>query len=171
LNGTVEDWRLSLHQSILLERYITFLESVRQWHDEGQRTVPLVEVIELLIPCILHCENRVGEKILTILLRRQLDHFAGPKMDFIQQMDATFQTKILGTETAPAHWKLKHSKDNNGQIILEPLQICNQIARKMINNIEITVEASVPISEDDFRHNFILAVGSYRDAMNLLTMH
>jgi hypothetical protein len=111
LHGTLEDWRLSLYQSISLEQYITFLESARQWDEEGQKTVALMKVIELLIPCILHCENRVGEKILTILLRRQLDHFPGPKIDFIQRMDATFKTKILGTEFSPAHWNVKHSKD------------------------------------------------------------
>ncbi len=51
-----------------MERCIGMLERVQIWKDEGRETVPLVEVIELLIPCILHLENRVGEKMITIIL-------------------------------------------------------------------------------------------------------
>jgi hypothetical protein len=170
LHDTLEDWRLSLYQSISLEEYITFLESIRQWDEEGRKTVVLVKVIELLIPCILHCKNRVGEKKLTILLWRQLDHFPGPKIDFIQRMDATFKTQILGTEISSAHWNIKHSKDNNGQIIIKPLQVRNQIAWKMISNIEKNVDAAVPIVDNEFGDKFILGVESYREVMSLLTM-
>jgi len=41
---------------------------VRQWKEEGRETVPLVELVELLIPCILHLKNGVGEKMITIIL-------------------------------------------------------------------------------------------------------
>jgi hypothetical protein len=98
LHGTLEDWRLSLYQSISL------MEWYRQWNDEGQKTVALMKAIELLIPCILHCKNHVGEKILTILLWRQLDHFPGPKMDFIQRMDTTFKTQIQHMKQAERNW-------------------------------------------------------------------
>jgi hypothetical protein len=171
LHGTVEDWRLSLYQAVVMERYISYLEKVRKWNDDGRLTVPLVEVIELLIPCILHCENRVGEKILSIIMRRQLDHFRGPKIDFIQSMEKTYQTEVLGTEISPAHWKLKYSKDKDGQIQLEPLQVRNQTARKMIKKIDKIVEAAVPIADNEFGHKVIAAVTSYTEAMCLLTKH
>ncbi len=54
-----------LRSCIEMESRIKFLRSVQKWHEDGKTTVPLVEFIELLIPCILHLENRVGEKILT----------------------------------------------------------------------------------------------------------
>jgi len=68
LNGCLEDWHRSLFECVQLERSILVLENVKKWHEQGLESVPLVDVIELLIPCILHCENRVGEKNLTILL-------------------------------------------------------------------------------------------------------
>jgi len=64
LYGRLEDWRTSLYQAIMLERYIDYLVKVKEWHDSGLETVPLVDIIELRIPRILHCENCIGEKFL-----------------------------------------------------------------------------------------------------------
>jgi len=46
-----------------------FSQSVKKLHEDGRTTVPLVEFVEFLIPCILHLENRVGEKLITMILR------------------------------------------------------------------------------------------------------
>ncbi len=67
-----------------MEQSFESLEKVKEWHEQGRETAPLVEVVELLIPCILHCENRVAEKNLAILLRRQLNQFRGPKVEFVE---------------------------------------------------------------------------------------
>jgi hypothetical protein len=60
-------------QVISVSMEIFFLQKVRSWNEEGRETVPLVEVVELLAPCILHLENRTGEKIITIIIRKGLD--------------------------------------------------------------------------------------------------
>jgi hypothetical protein len=171
LHGRLEDWRMRLYQAVTLERSIDYLEKVKEWYESGLETVPLVDVIELLIPCILHCENRVGEKILTIILRRQLDQFRGPKASFVERMDLSFRTEVLGSDVSPSHWRLKHSKDPDGKILLEPIQVRNQIARKMIAKIDVIVEAAVPDSDQDFRAKVISAVSAYKEAISLLTMH
>jgi len=59
----VQEWHSILCSSVSMERYIALLEQVRKRHEMGRDTAPLVEVIELLIPCILHLENRIGEKL------------------------------------------------------------------------------------------------------------
>jgi hypothetical protein len=93
LHGTqVEEWRSLLRSSVAMEKYIYFLEQVRRWNDVGQETVPLVKVVELLIPCILHLENHIGEKIITIILRKGLDAFQGRKEDYISMF---FKKKFL----------------------------------------------------------------------------
>jgi hypothetical protein len=66
--NSLEEWREMLQSCIEIESHIKFLHNVQKWHEDGKTTVPLVEFIELLIPCILHLENRVGEKILTTIL-------------------------------------------------------------------------------------------------------
>jgi hypothetical protein len=171
MNGRLDDWRTALQECVALEKALTHLEMVKKWHESGLVTVPLVDIIEILIPCILHCENRVGEKIITILLWRQLDQYIGPKMDFIDSMDRMFQSKVLGSMTSPSHWRLKHSKDSEGQIRIEPLQVRNQTVRKMIESIDIIVEDEIPRCDHAFGAKLISAVGSYREAMKLLTAH
>jgi hypothetical protein len=171
MNSRLEDWRSALRECVQLENAIRALEKVKQLYASGRETVSLVEVVELLIPCILHCENRVGEKLITIFLQRQLDAFNGPKMEFIDRMDATFQTMVLGSVTSPAYWRLKHSKDSDGQVRLESLQVRNQTARKIIASSDIIVEDAVPESDSGFKAKVISAVTSYREAMKLLTLH
>jgi hypothetical protein len=78
---------------------------------------------------------------------------------------------VVGTVTLPSHWRLKHSKNAEGQIQIDPLQARNQTARKMIQSIEIIVEDAVTKGDHAFKANIISAVGAYREAMNLLTMH
>jgi polyhydroxyalkanoate synthesis regulator protein len=160
-----------LKACVAMERAIFYLEQVKKWYESGRLTIPIVEIIEILIPCILHCENRVGEKIITIILRRQLDKFSGQKMDFIDAMDETFQTKVLGSVTSPSHWRLKHSKDSDGQLKLESLQVRNQTVRKMLDSIDIIVEDAVGDSDDEFKTKMIFAVASYKEAMKILTTH
>jgi hypothetical protein len=70
MHGRLHDWHMALKEFVVLEKALHYLELVRKWHESGRVSVPLVEVIEILISCIFHCENRVGEKIITILLRR-----------------------------------------------------------------------------------------------------
>jgi hypothetical protein len=62
----VEEWQSILRESVIMEAKISCLLKVWQWKTDGVETVPLVEVVELLIPCILHLENHVGEKVITI---------------------------------------------------------------------------------------------------------
>ncbi len=75
--------------------------------------MPLVEVMELLIPCILHLENRVGEKILSTIIKKGIDlHDTSPKEDFITQLSRTFQTVVFGTQESPLQWQLRYKKEN-----------------------------------------------------------
>jgi hypothetical protein len=71
----LEEWRLLLRQSVAMEKYISYLLNVCKWKNEGRKTVSIVEVVELLIPCDLHLENRVGEKLIAIILRKGLDTY------------------------------------------------------------------------------------------------
>jgi hypothetical protein len=79
-----------------------------------------------------------------------LHQFRGPKVDFVKATETVLQTAVLGTAPSPSHWKLKHSKDPDGQIFLEPIQVRNQIARKMIQKIDVITEAAVPEGDHIF---------------------
>jgi hypothetical protein len=73
--------------------------------------------------------------------------------------------------TSPSHRRLKHSKDSDGQLKLESLQVRNQTVRKMLDSIDIIVEDAVGESDDEFKTKMIFAIASYKEAMKILTTH
>jgi hypothetical protein len=169
--GRLEDWRMALFQSVQMERSIESLKKVKKWHEQGRETAPLVEVIELLIPCILHLESRVAKKVLNILFRQKLNEFHRPKIKFLKSLETVLQTAVSGTIPSPSHWRLKHSKDANGQIILDPIQVRNLIGLKMMKKVYIIVEVATADGDDYFRLKFLVAVQAYKEGISLLTMH
>lgn len=86
---------------------------MRAWKEQDRESVPLVEVIEVLIPCILHLENHVGEKIMTIIIRKALDEYWGQKEAFLAHMNNIFKTRVLGSDQCPSQWNIPFSKDDN----------------------------------------------------------
>ena len=166
------DWRSALCMSVAMEKYIKYLENVRQWNEDGRDTVPLIEILELLIPCILHLENRVGEKMVTTIIRKGLDLYdSGPKEEFILTLQHTFQTKIFGSDLSPSHWKMRYKKETGtGNIKLEAIQVRNNAARACINSIdqiiELALHGNVMMST-----TLIEACSKHQQAMKLLTSH
>jgi len=106
-------WRQQLRASVALEARINLLNKVRQWKNDGILIVPLVEFVELLILCILHLENRAGEKILTMILKNATELCGSSKKRFIDSLEAFFQMELLGSPTSPAHWTLPREGRND----------------------------------------------------------
>ena len=104
------------------------------------------------IPCILHCENSVGIKLLTMLLiegfsnaqhggifsqfQSKADHIQA----FAERVQYIFSTSILGDDDGPAQWCLPMNGDgkNVGIICLD-----NNRIRKVIGNFELLVDVAV----------------------------
>lgn len=131
LGSNLEDSHAALHCCITMENYIKFLLQVKEWNSNGRTTVPLVEVIEILIPCILHLENRADEKIITSILCYAFNEFmatcsteAGART-FLNMIQDVFQKHILGTVESPSQWKLRWSKGQDG-IVIDSVQVRNK---------------------------------------------
>lgn len=74
------DWQEALQASVAVERRLSLLLKLKEWHDQVKQNTPLIEYVELPIRCLLR--------------------------DFIENMQNVFQREILGTEHQPSHWKL-----------------------------------------------------------------
>jgi hypothetical protein len=96
--------------------------------------------MELLIPCILHLENRIGEKIITIIFRRAWNDCRGRKDEFISQINGAFQTKVLGTEDSPSQWKIPVSKDSEQNLTIEHIQVGKNGARCIVDGMDTIIE-------------------------------
>ncbi len=109
LYGNMEERRIRLEKLLIVEQKIDLISQAVLRGDEGKEAAMLL--ISQAIPCILHLENRVGEKLVTVLLAmaankyqersncRTLTRFA----NIIQDI---FNTRILGSFTRPSQWKL-----------------------------------------------------------------
>ena len=127
------------------------------------------------VPCILHRENRVGIKLLTMLL---LEGFSNAQLGYIfsqirsemdrikafaERVQEIFNTYILGDEDGPAQWTLSMTDDgkNVGMICLD-----NNHIRKVIDQFEILVDVAV---RDDARiQKYNYCIPQYRSGMELL---
>jgi hypothetical protein len=169
--GTVDDWRDSLRHCVLLERRIEFLVTVRQWYDEGVDKVPLIAFIELLIPCILHLENRVGEKIINMIIRFGFQKRQQSPTEFIRNLQQLFRTEVLGTPECPSQWKVPFSTDSDGSVKIEPIQERNTVIRAMLKEVERIAEGCIPDNEREFKDKLAQACSKYAEAMKILTTH
>lgn len=167
----VTEWREMLRDCVQLEKKIQFLLTVRQWHQEGIEKVPLVEFVELLIPCILHLENRVGEKIVNMIIRLGLEKSKQTASAYIAELQEVFRKEVLGSAESPSQWKVPFKKDSDGSVQLEPIQERNTVVRGMLHCIDKITEGAIPEGEQAFKAKLIFACAKYTDAMKILTAH
>jgi len=172
IRGTgVDEWRELLRLCIKLETKIQFLLTVRQWYDEGIEKVPLVAFVELLVPCILHLENRVGEKIINMIIRYGFQKRQQSPAQFIEQLQQVFRTEVLGSVGCPSQWKIPFTRESDGSVKIDPIQERNTMIRGMVNNVEKIVEGAIPENELEFKERLKLACSKYSEAMKILTTH
>ena len=127
------------------------------------------------IPYILHCENRVGLKILFMLLHEGYSnvlngtlfaHIRGENnriVAYAQEIERILNTYILGDEDGPAQWVLPMDKDKKtvGVICLD-----NNRIRKILNRFETLVAASITDESRVIKYN--TSISNYRKGMCIL---
>jgi hypothetical protein len=76
LSGNLSERRLWLRQHLTLEECVQSIQEAIQRTNEGKEAALIL--IKQTVPCIMHMENRVGERIITVAIsigatRFQLD--------------------------------------------------------------------------------------------------
>jgi hypothetical protein len=150
LYANVEERRKRLEKLLIVEQKIDLIHQAVLRGDEGKEAAMLL--ISQAIPWILHLENRVGEKLVTVLLAmaankfqqrsncRTLTHFANIVQDL-------FNTKILGSFTQPSQWKLPMSAKGD---TVAKVSLSNKKNRLVVDNIThlISFTFSNPADEE-----------------------
>jgi hypothetical protein len=170
--GELEDLRARLQTELTTEH------KLRQYLKKLEHCTTLEQALIVLlhkIPCILHCENRVGLKLLSMLLQ---EGFANVKKGYLfghirsekerisayaQRIENILNTVILGDEDGPAQWALPYDAENKtvGIICLD-----NNRIRKILMEYELIVQASVTDPERSFKYG--TSVAHYRNAISIL---
>ena len=96
-------------------------------------------LIEQAIPCVLHMENRIGEKILKMLLvegwnARNSD--AKRQQQMVKDVQDKVNSSMLGTECRKSNWLINITKQK--EIAHQPMT--NNHTRKIVDNLEYLID-------------------------------
>jgi hypothetical protein len=128
------------------------------------------------IPCILHLENHIGLKILTIGLLEGVSNaakgntFINTSTDgqgikaFFTSVESIVNTKMLGDDANPTQWVCPRDKSGNsvGTITME-----NTHARSIINSFDFILHVCVPGSDAN-KDKWSALIDFYRSAIKKL---
>ncbi len=147
--GTFTERRERLRNELQSEKKLREL-LVRLNH--SKRDANALFLLIQTLPCILHMENRMGIKIITMLFVKGLSsamkkELYGDVPSEASRIDKYFETiqsivnkNILGSELSPAHWKCPTAAKGKeiGTITMD-----NGKTRKIIDSLELLIDASI----------------------------
>jgi len=128
-------------------------------------------LIKQAIPCIMHLENRVGEKILTMLLfiaeeLYQRRRIASSIEDYIKEVERIASRVILGTEWRPKQWRMT-LKENDQEVA--SVSLSNTKMRAFMTLLQPLIEFIFQHPEDAIlREDWLQLLEYYNPAMELL---
>jgi hypothetical protein len=95
--------------------------------------------IRQAVPCILHLENRCGEKFIKMLLLEGYDAAGtnAAKKRFLKRFETIVNTQILGTVNRRANWRIALGKDSENRQNIKDQTLPNTHCRKFINKFSL----------------------------------
>ena len=178
ISGSLEDRQKGLKSSHVKEWWYHQAQRVKDQFKDSKKTTALVYMMDA-IPCILHMENRMGLKLLTMILREGLEYTKSDELSWINKeaeggMDARIQefqdtvnrnlnTLVLGSEEFPTQWKMPY--DEKAKAITT---ICmdNVRIRRIVNGFKILIDLCCP--DESRRKTWIESVEYYAKSMKLV---
>jgi hypothetical protein len=167
--GSLTERRNRLLPYVKTEHRLSRIQDAILRTAEGKEAALML--IKQAIPCIMHMENRIGEKIITMLLaigakRFQRGSRSISLKNYIEHMERIVRTRILGTRLRPKQWKFPTSGDGKevGQV-----KLSNKNTRKFIKNLTALVHAIFDKEEDEQdRDAWSCVITNYDAAMEIL---
>ena len=115
LPGSLEDRRQRLKQFLIVEDKLERIQQSIDRSEEGKEAAQVL--ISQVIPFIMHIENRVGEKLITVLLACGGEQYQKRNtkglLYFAAQVQSIVNTHILGTMSRPKQWKMLLGEKND----------------------------------------------------------
>jgi hypothetical protein len=91
------------------------------------------------VPCILHLENRCGEKFLEMLLFEGYDVLPTDTMKnkFLKDFEEVVNTSVLGSANCRANWRLAVGKDKDNRQCIKDQTLPNTHVRKFLAKFDL----------------------------------
>ncbi len=170
LQGSLEERWQRLKQFLIVEVKLERIQESISRGDEGKETAQML--ISQIIPCIMHLENRVGEKLITVLLARASEAYQKRNTRGLQCFAARIQeivnTRILGTVYRPKQWKM-HLGEKNDTVL--KVSLSNKKTRQFVENIGVLIDYVFDHPEDaEQRRIWHYLIDRYCQAMDILLL-
>jgi hypothetical protein len=171
--GALSTRREHLHSALKSEKEV---RDLLKKFKHSQRCENALFLLIQAIPCILHMENRVGLKILTMLLisglsnaRKHLlyrdESAEGKRIErFFTDVECILNTKIIGDDMGPSQWQCPRGDKDRKE--LGTITLDNNRTRKVVNEIELLTQLCLPNADEKSKWN--TAIGHYRRGMKKL---
>jgi hypothetical protein len=159
-----------LRQFLVVEVQIERIMQSISRGEEGKEAAQIL--ISQVIICVMHLENRVGEKLITVLLALgaksyQKRHTRG-LLNLASSIQRIVNTRILGTIIRPKQWKMPLGKKND--TILK-VSLSNKKTRQFMENIGVLIDYIFHHPEDTKKRNTRhYLCGKYCEAMEILQL-
>jgi hypothetical protein len=116
--GTLVERRSRLLPYLMMEQRLALIEAAVSRTHEGKEAALML--IKQAIPCIMHLENRGGEKVITYVIclgaeRYQKERNIVTLDGYVEQIKLVVQRQILGSDRRPKQWKFP-LKDNGKEV-------------------------------------------------------
>ena len=169
-----------LHDCLIAEKKMSNL--IGQITESKTREEAMKRIMTF-VPCIMHCENRVGIKIMTMLFIEGLSNYQGAKFDdlndvrskverenlYIEKVQKVVRGSILGSIGNEAQWTLpveKEKNNNDGTRKIGTINMENYKVRKCIDNIDQLIDFSI---HDETRKIALWrCLSHYKKLMNIM---
>jgi hypothetical protein len=91
------------------------------------------------VPCILHLENRCGEKFIKMILLEEYDALPTDtlKNKFLKNFKTLVNSRILGTPVCCANWRLAVGKDSHNWQCIKDQTLPSTHIRKYLDKFEL----------------------------------
>jgi hypothetical protein len=165
----LEERRRRLKQHLVVEQQLHIISQAVVRGQQGKEAALML--IEQAIPCVMHLENRVGEKIITVLLSMAAEQFQRRRNvkslgRFAANVHHIVNTKILGTVVRPKQWKVPLNEAGDS---VNKVSFSNKKTRLFIDNISHLVDWIFSSPEDaELRDIWRKLLSDYRDALLIL---
>jgi hypothetical protein len=171
--GELEDLRERLRNELILEyKLCQNLKKLQHCSTLEQCLIILLHNI----PCILHCKNQVGLKLLSMLLRERFanaqkgllfGHIRSENdriLTYSMNIECILNTVILGDDDGPAQWVLPYAAENKtvGVTLMD-----NNRIRKILQEYELLINSSVYDRERLTKYRN--CIQDYRSVMGILS--
>jgi hypothetical protein len=173
-SGNLQERRDRLRESFVIEYTYRHLKGAIAHGSLGKENA-LFHLIDA-VPCILHMENRIGLKFITMLAIKGLgnakraltfsqERSEGKRIEkFFERLQFVFNCEIWGTPESPTHWECPYDKQEK---IIGIICLDNGRTRRIVNSIETVID--VCLSDKDVESIiWKQAITEYRKGFEIL---